>query len=112
MAGKPWNLDGFMPAVRQWMENDEPPGHLLVEVARFGAELERDPERDAQQEHANLYVRILPGTEHDGWIVSITFTLHRPQSDRFAGEVRCQTVLCVRHPQAELVAQYPPPRHH
>ena len=112
MAGEPWELYGFMPAVRQWLENDEPPGDLLVRVAGFGADLERDPAFLAEQEDANLYFRTIPGTEHDGWIVSITFSLHRPRSDRFAGEVRCQSVVCVRHPQMELPLVYPPPRHH
>jgi hypothetical protein len=83
-----------------------------VQVAGFGADLERDPQFQAEQEHANLYFRTIPGTEHDGWIVSITFTLHRPRSERFAGEVRCQSVVCVRHPQVELPVVYPPPRHH
>src|SRR5687767_13128850 len=98
-----------MPAVRGWLEHDEPPGELLVRVAEFGAELERNPEDLAEQEHANLYFRTIPGTEHDSWIVSIVFSLHRPRSARFAGEVRCQSVACVRHPQTELPVVYPPP---
>jgi hypothetical protein len=112
LAGKPWELLGFMPAVKEWTERDEPPGDLLVRVAEFGDDLERDPAADAFQEHANLYSRMIPGTEHDGWIVSITFSLHRPRTERFAGEVRCQTVVCVSHPQLELPVVYPPPRHH
>lgn len=112
MAGKKWELLGFMAAVRQWMLDDEPPGDLLVKVAGFGGELERDPETGAEQEHANLFFQVVPGTEHDGWIVSITYSLHKPSSGRFSGEVACQTVTCVRHPQRELLAQYPPPLHH
>ncbi len=112
MAGKPWDLLGFMPALKQWVEYDEPPGDLLVKVAGFGEQLERDPETDAIVEHANLRFRTMPGTEHDGWIVSITYALFRSRDPRFAGEVRCQEVCCVRHPQQELIPRRPVPRHH
>jgi hypothetical protein len=112
LAEKPWELLGFMAAVKEWMERDEPPGDLLVRVAGFGADLEREPEAGAEREYANLYFRTIPGTEHDGWIVSISFSLHRPRAERFAGEVRCQSVVCVRHPQTEIPVVYPPPRHH
>ncbi len=112
MAGKPWKLDGFMPALRQWLVNDEPPGDLLVTVTGFGSELERDPEADSIIEHANLRFRTIPGTEHGGWIVSITYVLLGSRDLGFAGEVRCQEICCVRHPQLELIPRRPVPRHH
>ena len=103
---------GFMDAVREWMRRDPPPGDLLLKVAAFGAELERDPERDAEPEHANLYFRLMPGTEHDGRIVSITFELNNSPDPNFRGEVRCQELACVPHPRTALFEIWPPRPHH
>jgi hypothetical protein len=101
-----WTLFGFMAALRSWMEYDPPPGDLLVRAAEFGALLEKDPETDAELEHSNLFFRLVPGTEHDGWMLSLTFALTKNL------EVQCQSFICVRHPQTEIQFSYPPPRHH
>ena len=111
MAGQRWDLFGFMDALRAWMLFDPPPGSLLARAAEFGAELQRDPERDAELDHANLFLREMPGTEHDGRIVTISFTLSAPRP-RGAGEIRCKDVVCLGYPQRELVPGWPPVRHH
>ncbi len=112
MTGRRWQLDGFMPALRNWMVYDPPPADLLVKAAEFGAELERDPLFSAELEYGNLYFRIIPGTEHDGRIVSITFSLGGSMDRNAEGEVQCKDVACVPHPQRALPVQWPPPRHH
>lgn len=94
-----------MPALRAWMLYDPPLGDLLVKAAEFVAVLEQDPEKDAELEHGNLFFRLVPGTEHDGWMLSLTFALT-------GLEVHCKDFVCVHHPQLELPVVYPPPRHH
>lgn len=107
-----WRLDGFMPAMKAWSEFDPPSGDLLVLVAEFGAELERDPEKDAEREHQPVFFfRIMPGTEHDGRIVSVTFTLGRAMDPGYAGEVRCQHIVCVPHPPQLPLGSSPGPHH-
>jgi hypothetical protein len=101
-----WTLYGFMAALRSWMLYDPPPGDLLVRAAQFGAVLESDPETGADLEGGNLFFRVVPGTEHDGWILSLTYALTSTR------EVHCQDFSCVRHPQLELPLTYPPARHH
>lgn len=106
MAASKWELLGFMNALREWMRRDPPPGPLLVKAAQFGAVLEQNPEDQAEREHDNLLLRLMPGTEHDGHIVSITFEV----TDRRV--VLCQDVACVPYPQGELLLGWPPPPHH
>lgn len=112
MAARPWQMFGFMDAVREWMRRDPPSDDLMVKVAAFGADLEEDPERDATSEHANLFFREMPGTEHDGHIVSITFELNNSSDPAFAGVIRCQDVVCVVHPRTALFETWPPKPHH
>lgn len=112
MPGKPWELLGFMSALKAWLEHDEPPGGLLVVVAGFGAQLENDPVAAGEVDYANVRTADIPGSEHDGWIVTITYSLERKPTRRFEGEVRCQTVSCIRHPVRELQPLYPAPKHH
>ena len=94
------------------MLGDEQVTGWLVAVAGFGAQLERDPESGAELEHGNLYSHEIPGSEHDGWIVTIEYTLQDSRDDRFAGEVWCQSVSCIRHPVRELLPRHPAPKHH
>jgi hypothetical protein len=101
-----WTLFGFMHALRSWMLYDPPSGDLLVRAAEFGAVLEKDPETDAELEYGNLFFRLVPGTEHDGWMLSLTFALTSTL------EVQCKDFVCVRHPQTEIQVPYPPPPHH
>lgn len=105
MPGARWKLFGFMSAVGEWMRHDPPPGELLIKVAEFGAILEQDPIAGAEIEHANFLFRVMPGTEHAGRIVSISFTVE-------GNEVRCQDVVCVLHPQPELMPPWPAVKHH
>lgn len=101
-----------MAALKAWLEHDEPPGDLLVKVAGFGVVLERDPVAAGEVEYANLRAADIPDSEHDGWIVTITYSLEKSPNRKFEGEVRCQTISCIRHPVRELQPLYPAPKHH
>jgi hypothetical protein len=95
-----------MDALRAWSEHDPPPGSLLVAAASFGSRLEDDPVVGAELEHGTLFFQVVPGTEHDGWIVALTYELTSLR------EVRCQTFSCVQHPQKQLLPTWPVPKHH
>ena len=102
-----------MDSLRAWMRRDPPPGELLAKVAEFGAELERSPETgDIDREHANLFVRRIPGTEHDNRIVAISFSVQPSPDPDLLGEVHCQDVTCVEHPREALFEPWPPKPHH
>jgi len=112
LGGEQWLLYGFMDAVREWLRHDPPPRRLGTAGAEFGAARRRDPTGNADREHANLWYRELPGTVHDGWIVSVTFTVEAAHDPTFVGEVHCQTVCCVPHPWRGTPPPWPPPAHH
>jgi hypothetical protein len=108
-----WDLIGFMNALREWMRHDPPPGPLLIKATEFGAELEHNPEGgDIEIEYGYLFHRTVPGTEHDGRIVAITFSLEGSPVKGKAGQVNCQNIGCVPHPQQQMFLEWPPPRHH
>lgn len=112
MAAQAWQVYGFMDAVREWMRRDPPANDLMIKVVEFGDVLERDPERGAAQEHANEFYREVPGTEHDGRIVSISFSSESSPDPAFAGVIRCQDIACVEYPTRGLFEAWPPPSHH
>jgi hypothetical protein len=95
-----------MPALREWERYDPPPGDLLIRVAEWGAELARDPFKDADLEHGNLFFRVVPGTEHDGMVVTLTYAVLSGVQ-----EVQCQTFRCQKYPSL-APPEWPPRKHH
>lgn len=90
---KAWKLAGFMAALRDWMLREQPPNALIATVAEWGAVLERDPYRDADLEHDDYFFRVVPATEHDGMVVTLTYCV-RPT----AGMIDCHTFRCQEFP--------------
>jgi hypothetical protein len=112
LPAQEWELVGFMNALREWMRRDPPPGELLARAAEFGSALERNPEADAEQQgHPSLFLRRMPGTEHEDRIVAITFELTRPKP-RGTGQVICQDVFCMEYPREALFEIHPAIPHH
>lgn len=100
----PFTTVNFMVELRAWMRREDPSTRLVATVAEWEPALCANPYRDADLDGEHLLFRVVPGTGHDGRMVTLSYSVH-------GAEVRCHSFRCQKIPADTLFELWPPEPH-
>lgn len=99
-----YGTSGFMAELREWMRREGPSPELLTAVAAWEPELKAAPTLFADPDGPNLWIRTVPGTEHDGCVVTLSFSV-------VAKVIHCHSFRCQVAPAEGVQPEWPPAPH-
>lgn len=97
----------FMPEVREWMRRQQPSDTLLAAVVAWEQTLLADPIGDASPDGGTMLFRVVPGTEHSPWVVTLSYDFNE-----HSGLINCVTICCQRFPVSTQPPWPPEPHPH
>ena len=95
-----------MRELRAWMRREDPPPALLAAVAEWEPTLTADPIGDADADGEHLLFRVVPGTEHDGRVVTLSYAL-----EEGIRQITCISFRCQPYPATSVTPAWEPHNH-